>query len=147
MESKEWCIRQGIWGVTDYRKEDASEEKRIACHYVRSKKVVYPLGLEIQKIHTCPNGCILYRSKEYENLDTCPVYRASWYKIRRDDPGDVEGDGECPRKRIPAKVMWYAPIIPRLKRLFRNKEHAKLLRWHKKDRKIDDMLRHRADGS
>jgi hypothetical protein len=80
MESKEWCIRQGIWGVTDYRKEDASEEKRIACHYVRSKKVVYPLGLEIQKIHTCPNGCILYRSKEYENLDTCPVYRASWYR-------------------------------------------------------------------
>ena len=28
-------------------------------------------------------------------------------------PGDVEG--ERPRKKIPAKVMWYAPIIPRLK--------------------------------
>ena len=28
------------------------------------------------------------------------------------------------KKRVPAKVMWYAPIIPRLKRLFRNKEHA-----------------------
>ena len=26
-ESKEWCIRQGILGVTDYRKEDASEGK------------------------------------------------------------------------------------------------------------------------
>ena len=64
------------------------------------------------------------------------------YKIRRDDPGDVEGDGEHPRKRIPTKVMWYAPIIPRLKRLFRNKEHAKLSRWLKEDRKVDDMLRH-----
>ena len=52
-----------------------------------------------------------------------------------------------PRKRVPAKVMWYAPIIPRLKRLFRNKEHAKLLRWHKEDRKIDEMVRHPADGS
>jgi hypothetical protein len=45
-------------------------------------------------------------------------------------------------------VMWYAPIIPWLKRLFRNKEHAKLLRWHKEDRKSDDgKLRHPADGS
>ena len=40
-----------------------------------------------------------------------------------------------------------APIIPRLKRLFRNKDHAKLLRWHKEDRKVDNMLRHPADGS
>ena len=32
------------------------------------------------------------------------------------DPGDVEG--ECPmKKKIPAMVMWYAPIIPRLKHL------------------------------
>ena len=111
------------------------------------KQVICPLGLEIQKIHACPNDCILYRGKEYEKLDACPVCRASWYKIRRDDPGDVKGDGERPRKRILAKVMWYAPIIPRLKHLFRNKEHAELLRWHKEVRKVDDMLRHPADGS
>ncbi|XP_071680239.1 uncharacterized protein [Lolium perenne] len=42
--------------------------------------------------------------------------------------------------------MWYAPIIPRLKRLFRNKEHARLLRWHKEDSKKDEMLRNPADG-
>jgi hypothetical protein len=43
--------------------------------------------------------------------------------------------------------MWYFPIIPRLKRLFRNKENAKLMTWHKRDRKQDHMLRHPADGS
>jgi hypothetical protein len=101
-----------------------------------TKQAVCPLVLEIQKIHACPNDCILYRG-EYENLDACPVCCASRYKIKRDDPSDVESDGEHPRKRIPTKVMWYAPIIPRLKRLFRNKEHAKLLRWHKEDRKVD----------
>ena len=90
-----------------------------------AKKVVCCLGLEVQKIHACPNGCILYRGEEYENLNVCLVCGALHYKIRRDDPGDVEG--ERPRKRVPAKVMWYAPIIPRLKRLFRNKEHAKLM--------------------
>ena len=97
-----------------------------------AKKVVCPLGLDVHKIHACPNDCILYRG-EYENLDACPVCTALRYKIRRDDPGEVEG--ERPRKRVLAKVMWYAPIIPRLKRLFANKEHAKLLRWHKEDRK------------
>jgi len=76
------------------------------------------LGLEIKKIHACPNDCILYHGKDYENLDECPVCKASWYKIRRDDTDDVEGE-ERPRKKIPAKVMWYAPIIPRLKRLFK----------------------------
>jgi hypothetical protein len=87
-----------------------------------------PLGLEIQKIHACPNDCILYRGEEYEKLDECPICHASRYKIRRDDPGDVEGDEQHPKKRIPAKMMWYAPIIPHLKCLFRNKEYAKLLR-------------------
>jgi hypothetical protein len=111
-----------------------------------AKQVVCPLGLEIQKIHACPNDCIHCYGKEYENLDACPVYRASRYKMRRDDSNDVKGDGEHPRKRIPDKVMWYAPIIPCLKRLFRNKEHAKLLRWHK-DRKVDDILKHPANGS
>jgi hypothetical protein len=90
-----------------------------------AKQVVFPRGLEIHKIYVCPNDCILYRGKDYENLDACPVCHASRYKIKRDDPGDVER--ERPRKRIPANVMWYARIIPHLKRLFRNKEHAKLL--------------------
>ena len=89
-----------------------------------AKKVVCPLGLEVQKIHACINDCILYRG-EHENLNACPICGALRYKIRPDDPGDVEG--EPPRKRVPAKVMWYAPIIPWLKRLFQNKEHAKLL--------------------
>jgi hypothetical protein len=66
------------------------------------------------------------------------------YKIRRDNPGEVEG--ERPRKRVPAKVILYSPIIPRLKCLFRNKDHAKF-RWHKEERKQDTMLRHPADGS
>ena len=108
------------------------------------KQLVCPLGLEVQKIHACPNDCILYRG-EYENLDACPVCSALRYKIRKDDPGDVKG--EPPRKIVPAKVMWYSPIIPRLKRLFRNKDNAKLMRWHKEERKQDSMLRHPADGS
>jgi hypothetical protein len=90
-----------------------------------AKKLVCHLGLDVQKIHACPNDCILYRGEKYENMDKCPVCTALRYKIRKYDPGDIEG--EPPRKWVPAKVIWYAPIIPRWKHLFRNKDHAKLL--------------------
>ena len=110
-----------------------------------AKQLVCPLGLELQKIHACPNDCILYRGDEYENLDACPICGDLRYKIRKDDPRDVEV--ERPRKRVPAKLMWYSPIIPNLKCLFRNKENAKLMQWHKEECKKDSMLRHLADGS
>ena len=95
-----------------------------------AKNVICPLGLEAQKIHACPNDCILYRS-EYENLNSCSVCNACRYKIHRDDPGDIEGMRV--KKRVTAKVMWYFPLIPHLKYLFMNKTNAKLMRWHKKN--------------
>ena len=39
-----------------------------------AKNIVCPLGLEVQKIHACPNDCILYRSA-YGDLNACPVMR------------------------------------------------------------------------
>ena len=43
--------------------------------------------------------------------------------------------------------MLYFPLIPHLKHLFMNKTNAKLMRWHKEERKQDNMLRHSVDGS
>ena len=125
-------------------KKKLTKDNELPDSMYATKKVVCPLGLEVLKIHACPDDCILYRGV-YENLNACPVCSALRYKIRRYDPGDV--DGEHPGKRAPAKVMWYAPKILRLKRLFRNEEHAKLMRWHREDRKKDGKLRAPADGS
>jgi len=125
--------------------KDLPADNELPPSTYEAKKIVCPLGLEVQKIHKCPNDCILYHGEEYENLDSCPVCGALRYKIMRDDPREVEG--EPTPKRIPSKVMWYFPIIPRLKRLFRSKENAKLMRWHKEERKQDMFLRHPADGS
>ena len=66
-----------------------------------AKKIVCPLGLEVQKIHACPNDCILYRSEEYEKLDACTVCDAKWYKIKQNDPGEV--NGEPVKKKVPKK--------------------------------------------
>jgi hypothetical protein len=70
-----------------------------------ARRAVCPLGLEAQKIHACPKDRILYHGEKYENLDACSVCKACWYKIPKDDPGDVEGVSS--KKRVLAKVMWY----------------------------------------
>jgi hypothetical protein len=50
-------------------------------------------------------------------------------------------------KKIPALVMWYLPVIDRLRCLFANPEDAKLMSWHASDEhKNDGKLRHPADG-
>ena len=49
-------------------------------------------------------------------------------------------------KGVPGKVLWYLPPAPRLRRLFRNADHAKNLTWHHDKRVKDGMLRHPADA-
>ena len=106
----------------------------------QAKQVVCPLGLEVQKIHACPNDCMLYH-KEMKDRGSCVVCKASRFKMCDDaDPNSV-------KKSPPAKVVWYFPIIPRLKRLFANAKNAELLRWHAEKRKNDGMLRHPADSA
>nr|CAE75898.2 OSJNBb0068N06.25 [Oryza sativa Japonica Group] len=121
------------------------EGNKLSKTTYEAKKIVCPLGLEVQKIHACPNDCILYRGEESENLEACPVCKALRYKIRREDPGEV--DGQPTKKRISAKMMCYFPIIPRLRRLFRNKGNARMMRWHAEECQQDGMLRHPANGS
>jgi hypothetical protein len=50
-------------------------------------------------------------------------------------------------KTIPALVMWYLPVVGRLRCLFANPEDAKVMRWHAFDEhKNDGKLRHLVDG-
>jgi len=108
-------------------------------HY-EAKKILCPMGMEYQKIHACPNDCILYR-KEFETLTKCPRCGVSRFKVKDDDM-----DEDNMKKGPPAKVLWYLPIIPRFKRLFANVNDAKNLVWHANGRKSDGLLRHAADS-
>ena len=136
-----------------------------------AKKLLSPLTLGIQKIHACPNHCILYR-KEHTNKVRCPTCNASRYKTNDDNADDGsmdnknrkkrgrkkkkntgsdhqhEGEEEVNERKIPALVMWYLPVIDRLKRLFSNSRDAKFMIWHAAPdgRKKDGKLRHPADA-
>jgi len=57
-----------------------------------------------------------------------------------ENSGDEDKDGP------PTKVMWYYPIIPRIKRLFSFKRDAKNMKWDVDGRKCDNLLRHPVDS-
>ncbi|WVZ53439.1 hypothetical protein U9M48_004382 [Paspalum notatum var. saurae] len=108
------------------------------------KKVVSPLTMGFERIHACPNHCILYRGK-YENLDKCPTCGAGHYK-RKDIFQDDDEASTNGKKR--KKNSWYLNPIDRLRRIFANPAFAKLMRWWFCERTKDDkMLSHPADAT
>ncbi|XP_017239302.2 uncharacterized protein LOC108212082 [Daucus carota subsp. sativus] len=101
-----------------------------------AKKNLSDLGLDYIKIHACPNDCILYRGV-YSEGSKCPKCNLSRWKLGKD--GRV-------RTNVPAKVLWYFPIIPRFKRLFKSPSTAEMMSWHANHRIQDGLMRHPADS-
>ncbi|CAL8992319.1 unnamed protein product [Prunus brigantina] len=84
------------------------EGNTIPTSMYEAKKTLCALGLSYEKMHACPNDCILYR-KEYEDSTNCPSCGISRWK---------EGKDSILKEGVPAKVVWYFPPIPRFKRMF-----------------------------
>ena len=112
------------------------EENEMPDSMYDAKKALVSLGLGYERIHACPNDCILYRGK-YEGAISCDTCVASRWKIGKDA---VIQEG------VPGKVLWYFPPIPRFKRMFSNSTTAKDLTWHANRRTKDGKMRHPADS-
>jgi hypothetical protein len=82
-----------------------------------AKQIICSLDLEVEKIHTCKNDCILYRWPEYKDLEKCPICGLDQFNHRKHD-GDDENCNR--RKGGPKKLFWYFPIIPHLIRWLAN---------------------------
>ncbi|GJT68551.1 hypothetical protein Tco_1020031 [Tanacetum coccineum] len=103
------------------------------------KKLTLDLGLGYQKIHVCPNDCMLYLGKR-KYQQSCHICNASRYKSDlRDENGD---SSKSHKSNKPAKVLHYFPLIPRLKRLYMSEKIAKDMRWHDMELTKDGKLRH-----
>jgi hypothetical protein len=77
----------------------------------QAKKIVCPLGLEVEKIHAHRNDCILFRNEDVM-LKEYRVCRTSRYK-QNDKNIDEDDMGENKKvKRVTTKVSWYFCIIP-----------------------------------
>ncbi|XP_073153118.1 uncharacterized protein [Henckelia pumila] len=112
------------------------DDNELPLYFYDAKKSLCALGITYEKIHACPNDCILYW-KEYEDMNSCPTCGMSRWKM---------GQNDTIKKGVPAKVLWYFPPILRFVRMFRNKEFSKELTWHADKRLNDGYLRHPADA-
>jgi hypothetical protein len=137
--------------VNTYQKDN-----EVPTNTYRAKKLIRPVAMKLRKFDACPNHCILYRGEQYDRLESCPHYGTSRYKrntsccVDTNDDGalggpkkkgakkkgakkkqissqqDVEEEGYMQRKS-PALLMWYLPVIDRLRAIFENSEDAKLM--------------------
>ena len=76
------------------------EGNELLHHTYKIKKILCPMGIDYKKIHICRNDCILYK-KVYKNLNECPKFGASHYKLKED--GVI--------KTIRAPMLWYLLIM------------------------------------
>ncbi|GJZ49023.1 hypothetical protein Tco_0603213 [Tanacetum coccineum] len=104
------------------------------------KKFTKDLGLGYEKIHACPNDCMLYWDNR-AGQKSCHICKASRYKS-----DEVGGSSKSRKSNKSAKVLRYFPLISRLKRLYKCEKTAKDMRWHDTGRTKDGKLRHPADG-
>jgi hypothetical protein len=70
------------------------------------KQIIYPLDLEVKKIHAYKNDCILYHGPEYKDLEKCPICGHDRFN-HRNDGSDDENCNRNRRKCGPKKVFRY----------------------------------------
>ncbi|XP_074337284.1 uncharacterized protein LOC141674479 [Apium graveolens] len=124
--------------------KEAFPEAHIPLSFKAAKNVIKDLGLDYQKIHACPNNCMLFWG-ENEKEEVCKACNASrWIVVENKDTSD--DIPEQLMQKVPTKVMRYFPLQSRLQRLFMCKEYANLMTWHSSRWKKDGKLRHPADA-
>ncbi|XP_019230042.1 PREDICTED: uncharacterized protein LOC109211006 [Nicotiana attenuata] len=103
-----------------------------------AKNMIKDLGLHYEKIHACPNDCMLFWNNN-ANADNCSVCGSSRWKSSNRALTNTSS-------KVPAKVLRYFPLKPRLQRIFMCPETAIAMRWHANERPNDGNIRHPADG-
>jgi hypothetical protein len=130
------------------------KENKVSANTYYVKKLINPLTMGVEKIHTCQNHYIIYRCDDYKNLESCPKCDASRYKTNKDyreeecvasmskgkrqkkaqqktqqSSKSMSKEKEVDKyalKKIPALEMWYFHAVDRLRCLFADPEDAKL---------------------
>lgn len=96
--------------LLSFLKELLQKKNEIPKTMYKAKRTMFTLSLEYMKIYACPNDSILYK-KEYERLSECFTGGLSRWK---------KNDGSVDKYiiGIPAKVLWYFPLIPIFRHMF-----------------------------
>ncbi|XP_065619438.1 uncharacterized protein LOC136063250 [Quercus suber] len=120
------------------------EDAKLPKDHYEAKKIVRDLGLGYEKIHACPNDCMLFL-KENANLDACPCCKESRWKTNEASVASKNASSSKGKKKA-AKILQWFPLKPRLQRLFPLLDLATSMKWHVNGRTDDGVMRHPADS-
>ncbi|XP_074347312.1 uncharacterized protein LOC141686157 [Apium graveolens] len=128
-------ITEAVFGDLLQLMREAFPDAHIPLSFSSAKNIIKDLGLDYQKNHACPNDFMIYwgENKDEKACKTCGISR--WEVVEK--KGITDNDPEKVIRKVPAKVMHYFPLKPRLQRLFMSKEYSKLMTWHDVGRKDD----------
>ncbi|KAL8090358.1 hypothetical protein AgCh_039725 [Apium graveolens] len=137
-------ISESAFGELLKLMKEVFPEAHLPLSFNAAKNVIKDLGLHYEKIHTCPNSCMLYwaENKDKDECHTCGVSR--W--VVEEKGSGVNNEPEKLIHKVPTNVMKYFPLKPRLKRMFMCKEFSKIMTWYAVGCKKDGKLRHLDDG-
>ena len=125
--------------------KEAFPNSNLPPSFSAAKGMIKELGLDYEKIHACPNDCMLYWAKNKDE-NICKVCGVSRWKAVDNDKNDILEKDDRKQYKVPAKVVRYFPLKPRLQRMFLSKEYSELMTWHATGRINDGKLRHPADA-
>ncbi|RVW79563.1 hypothetical protein CK203_051661 [Vitis vinifera] len=125
-------------------KETFLEGETLLSNYYEAKKLLRDLGLHYIKIDACLSNCMSY-SKEHANANECVVCGVFRWKSS-DDHSTDEFTKSSKKKKIPAKVLRYFTLKPRLQRLYMPFKTTSHMKWHVDGRMEGEMMRHPLDS-
>ncbi|XP_017225108.2 uncharacterized protein LOC108201324 [Daucus carota subsp. sativus] len=138
-------ISESAFGELLNLMKEAFPQAHLPLSFNAAKNMIKDLGLHYEKIHACPKSCMLYWA-ENEDKDKCKTCGVSRWVVQEKKGSAANNEPEKLIHKVPANVMRYFPLKPRLQRMFMCKEFSQLMIWHAVGRKKDGKLTHPADG-
>ena len=131
----EYNVPQSVFnGFVQLYDEVLPPGHKIPTSYYQTEKVVSSLGLPVERIDMCPNGCMLFW-KDNVNDESCKFC----------DHARFENTGTG-RKGSAYKVLFYLPLTPRLQRLYASDVTAGDMTWHSDHFTEEGIMCHPSDG-
>lgn len=123
--------------IVQFIKEVLPDENKMVDNFYSTKKLVQGLGLPVEKIDCCPNGCMIYWGVD-STLSSCKFCEHARFKNRTRKSNH--------KKDVPYKMMYYFPLTPRLQRLYASEVTSPHMRWHEEHLQEDGKMCHPSDS-
>ena len=110
--------------------------------------------MSVDKIYACPRcGASRYKNNDIYNREEASTgnkRKKGGKKVVQDSQppkNDTPLGNDAKQRRISALVMWYLPVVDRLRHMFLNPKEAALMTWWDERKVVGDVITHSGNGT